>query len=163
MLTSWNMSSRLRAGVSANAGLAFERREPASGEEEPRGAGRRRREDLSLPADVESAPWAPSRQPGRFTSCRRDWLSMDPRPWVAANSELIKEHFSAETLSRNQAHPTPPPPPPLREHAAFNPFTEREKLQLHQNRCHRIARWEIASRPRRWTRTENVQRVVKSR
>lgn len=30
---------------------------------------------------------------------------MDPRPRVAANSELIKEHFSGETLSGNRARP----------------------------------------------------------
>lgn len=78
-------------------------REEAEGE-----AGRRekrQREDLSLPADVESAPEAPSQEPGQFTSCKIDWLSMDPCPCLAANSELIKEHFSRETLSSNQAHP----------------------------------------------------------
>lgn len=30
---------------------------------------------------------------------------MDPCPCVAANSELIKAHFSGETLSSNQAYP----------------------------------------------------------
>ena len=30
---------------------------------------------------------------------------MDPCASMAANSELIKEHFSGETLSSNRAHP----------------------------------------------------------
>lgn len=69
-------------------------------------AGRgERKADLSFPADVERAPGAPSQQPGQFTSCQRDWLSMDPCSCVAANFELIKEHFSREEGSSNRPHP----------------------------------------------------------
>lgn len=32
----------------------------------------RQQDDLSLPADAESAPWAPSQLPGQFTSCKMD-------------------------------------------------------------------------------------------
>lgn len=112
-------------------------------QEEAEGGKRRQKEDLSLPADVEQAPRAPSQQPGQFTSCKIDWLTMDPCPCVAANSELIKENFSGETLSSNQAHPIY-----SREikHVALKPFP------VNQNRCHCTVCWEIA-----WA-TENTPR-----
>ncbi len=78
---------------------------PGEGAEGKQDEGKQDSEDLSLPADVECVPRAPSQQPGQFTSCKIDWLSMDLCRCVAANCELIKEHFSGETLSCNQAHP----------------------------------------------------------
>lgn len=107
VLALWNMSSRLTAPWTFTLFYihAEDRKPSRRSWRRSRRGKRRQRQDLSLPADVECAPGAPSQQPGQFTSCKIDWLSMDPCPCMAANSELIKEHFSGETLSSNQAHP----------------------------------------------------------
>lgn len=91
----------------------------------------RQRDDLSLPADAESAPWAPSQLPGQFTSCKMDWLSMDPCPCVAANCELIKEHF----LWRNTEQQPSTFYLLLRKHAALN-----KRINLSPAR-HKLLQW----------------------
>lgn len=65
----------------------------------------KREEELSLPADVATTPLPPSQQPGHYTSCQKDWLYMDHCSCLAANRNLIKEHFRREKVSNNQTHP----------------------------------------------------------